>query len=467
MRQRTGSNIVVILHHVKYPVWQEGPNMGGTNSISRRQFVAGAAGLLAVGTGARADEVAPWRVGTGKREITPPLEVGILMSSGRGKWAPFEGVRMPLEARAVVIDNGRARVGLVALDLLGLASDAVGGMDEFKRRVADHAGHAGHGLKADQIVLASSHTHSGPESLALSDLYRGEPFRNWVKLSAKRIGEALGDAAGSLQPCRLKVGSIRAPELSVNRRVVTERGVMPGRLVRPDDVVHGPEGPTDEEVHVAAFVDQSNRPKALLVNATAHPIYEMCIKQVSPDYPGEMVRLLDQRHPGATALFFQGAAGNINPPKVSTGAADARRHGRQLADLVDRALGNLRPVEGNELALRLQQVKLPARTLKGEPREEPLLATVGALRMGSAAMVFLPGEPFVEIALGIRKGSPLDFTAVVGYAEGYIGYIPTDTAFGGGGYEPRAGRWSRVAIGSERIVRKEAIALLKSLKDGS
>ncbi len=446
--------------------------MRRTSAMSRRQFVAGASTALLTGAAgvavlgsARANGAAPpgpWRVGCGRREITPPLDVGILMSSGRGEWAPFEGVRLPLYVRAVVVDNGQTRVGLVALDLLGLAGEAVGGMENFKRRVSAHAGHA---LQSEQIVLTSTHTHSGPESLALSDLYRTEQFQNWVKTLAERIGEALCDATRSLRPCRLMVGSIPAPGLSVNRRVKTARGIVSHRAVRPTDVVHGPEGPTDDEVRVAAFVDPSGRPMAVLVNATAHPVYEMCIKQVSPDYPGEMARLLEQRHPRTTALFFQGAAGNINPPQVSTGAADAQRHGRQLADPVDRALGSLRPVQESDLAMRWRPMKLPARTIQGEPQAEPLVATLGAVRLGSAAMVFLPGEPFVEIALEIREASPFDFTAVVGYSEDYIGYIPTDRALKSGGYEAGPGRWSRVASGSEPIVRREATELLKSLKN--
>jgi hypothetical protein len=79
-------------------------------------------------------------------------------------------------------------------------------------------------------------------------------------------------------------------------------------------------------------------------------------------------------------------------------------------------------------------------------------------------MVFLPGEPFVEIALAIREASPLEFTAVAGYAESYIGYIPTDRAFRNGGYEIGPGAWSRVAPGSEAIVRREAIELLRSVR---
>jgi neutral ceramidase len=440
--------------------------MSVSNRMSRRRFVAGAAGAMAwASTRAQAAEAGgPWRVGCGRREITPPRDVGILMSSGLGQWAPFEGVRLPLYARAVVIDSAPSRVGLVALDLLGLADEAVGGMGEFKRRVAAHAGDA---LRPEQIVLTSTHTHSGPESLALTDLCHGEPFQRWVTMLAERIGAALGDAARSLQPCRLMVGSLLGPGLSVNRRVKTARGIVFSGAVRADDVVEGPEGPTDDRIGVAAFVDPSGRPLAVLVNATAHPVYEMCLKQVSPDYPGEMARLLDQRHPGATALFLQGADGNINSPEVSTGPAAAQRHGRQLADLVDRALGDLRPVEGSQLALRWRAIELPARSIEGKPQEEPLRATLGAARLGGAAIVFLPGEPFVEIALAIREASPFDFTAVAGYAEGYIGYIPTDRALGNGGYETGPGRWSRVALGSEVIVRREAVQLLKSLKDGS
>jgi len=54
---------------------------------------------------------------------------------------------------------------------------------------------------------------------------------------------------------------------------------------------------------------------------------------------------------------------------------------------------------------------------------------------------------------------------VAGYAEDYIGYIPTDRAFENGGYEVRTGRWSRVATGSEKIVCREAIELLRTLRD--
>jgi hypothetical protein len=128
-------------------------------------------------------------------------------------------------------------------------------------------------------------------------------------------------------------------------------------------------------------------------------------------------------------------------------------------------LGNLPAIKTDQLALRWKAIQLPARTVAGAPDPNGLETRIGALRIGEAAFVFLPGEPFVEIALAIREASPWKFTAVIGYADDYIGYIPTDRAFRNGGYETGPGRWSRVAAGSEPIVRENAIQLIRAMRD--
>lgn len=144
--------------------------------------------------------------------------------------------------------------------------------------------------------------------------------------------------------------------------------------------------------------------------------------------------------------------------------ACARQHGAKLARAVDQAIEKLRPVEGNQLALRWRVVGLPARSRTGQPLPEPLAARIAALRLGDAALVFLPGEAFVEIGLGILAESPFRFTAVAAYANDYLGYIPTDRAFLNRGYEIGPGRWSRVALGSEGAVRRTAVELLDEIK---
>jgi len=454
---------------------KEKPIMLHGNQLNRREFlrtsaVAGAATVLAApASPEKTQGLLPWLVGAGMADITPPLEVGTLGSSTARLWKPFEGVRLPLHARAVMIQKGDRRIAVVALELLGLASEAVGGMNEFKKRIAAESGHA---VTPENLVLACIHSHSAPETLAMSDLPQTEPFRQWIGFLAQRIGSAIQSAAGSMRPCNLLVGCQSAPGLATYRRIMTNRGILQPHSIRPTDIVIGPEGPADDSVHIAAFVDQSGRPVAALVNATAHPVYEMVPhRRVSPDYPGEMSIELERRHPGLVALFLQGAAGNINSVGISVagqGAAEARQHGQRLADVVDKALGGLRPVGGDELALCWRTVNLPRHTASGQPAAEPVSITIGAARIGNAAFVFLPGEPFIEIALAIRKASPVSFMQVVGYAEAYIGYIPTDLAFDNGGYEcDPAFRWpwvTRVGRGSEPIIRQEALKLLRAVR---
>jgi len=409
-----------------------------------------------------------WLVGAGMADITPPLEVGTLGSSSERLWKPFEAVRLPLHARAVVVQKGDRRIAVVALELLGLASEVVGGMDKFKKQVAVESGHA---VTSENLVLACIHTHSAPETLAMSDLPQTKPFRQWVGFLARQIGLAIQSAAGSMQPCNLVVGCQSVPGLATYRRIMSNRGILQPHSIHPADIVIGPEGPTDDSVHIAAFVNQSGNPVAILVNATAHPVYEMVPHRlVSPDYPGEMSIELEKRHPGLVALFLQGAAGNINSVGISVagqGAAEARQHGQRLANVVDKALGGLCPVEGDALALCWRSVNLPRHTATGQPAAEPVSVTIGAARIGSASFVFLPGEPFIEIALAIRRALPARFMQVVGYADAYIGYIPTDLAFDNGGYEcdPDC-RWpwvTRVGRGSELVIRQEAINLLREV----
>ena len=92
---------------------------------------------------------------------------------------------------------------------------------------------------------------------------------------------------------------------------------------------------------------------------------------------------------------------------VATSADDAQQYGHQLADAVDAALKESQPASGNQLLVRRRSIHLPLR--KGEPQQEAktLETKIAAARIGNTALVFLPGEPFIELALAIRKSLPL------------------------------------------------------------
>jgi len=57
------------------------------------------------------------------------------------------------------------------------------------------------------------------------------------------------------------------------------------------------------------------------------------------------------------------------------------------------------------------------------------------IRIGSVALLSIPGEPFVEINNQIVAGSPFAHTLFSGYSNGGFGYLATRAAFEEGGYE--------------------------------
>ena len=86
-----------------------------------------------------------------------------------------------------------------------------------------------------------------------------------------------------------------------------------------------------------------------------------------------------------------------------------------------------------------------------------------AVRLGNFALLAVMGEPFVEFQLGIKRAAPVAFLQVAHMSNGSVGYLPTERAFAGGGYETRTGRGSRLVPEAGAMVEAAAIALLKEL----
>ena len=93
--------------------------------------------------------------------------------------------------------------------------------------------------------------------------------------------------------------------------------------------------------------------------------------------------------------------------------------------------------------------------------EGPISAEVQLMRVGPLKIISIPGEAFVETGLVLKKSGA---AVVIGYANGWVGYLPIRRAYAEGGYEVEMGAWSRVAPGSaERIEEVGQKLLNKSL----
>jgi hypothetical protein len=93
---------------------------------------------------------------------------------------------------------------------------------------------------------------------------------------------------------------------------------------------------------------------------------------------------------------------------------------------------------------------------------DPLQIELQALRIGDQAIVAMPGEPFAEIGVAVKKASPFAATMFCGYSDGIGGdYLPTADEYQHGGYEVER---SPYAPGADDLVIAAGIQLLQNLR---
>jgi neutral ceramidase len=391
------------------------------------------------------------RAGVGRTIVTPP--VGTRMGGYGARDHGCEGVHDELTATALLLDDGQTRIGIVAVDVVGLAADSVARI----RALAEQ-----HGILPGQhVAVCCSHTHSGPATRAWGA--GGPPNQEYVRVLEGLAATALVQAARHLQPVEAALAFGEAG-FNINRRRPTERGVQ---------MLPNPEGPVDRRVTVlrlnhADDPSGERAPLALVFSYGCHStVMGAANYWISADYPGQARRLLEvacAADGGGIALFLQGCCANVRPNLTGP---DGRFRGGTFAELrqIGYALGAevLRAAQGGvlialaPLAVAARKVTLPLRPLRaamdlpwvaavaadGGPLEPPpdfpaeIEAEVQVLRLGDFWIVALPGEVFVETGWRIAGAMPggRERTLVTSYSNGAAGYVPAPEALQEGGYE--------------------------------
>jgi hypothetical protein len=464
---------------------------------NRRQLLAqgglflGSATLALAPRAVRAEgQKEPLRAGAAKRRVTPPFWVPYLTSSGQGTSAPFRGLHDDLYARALVFDDGHQAAAILAVDSIGYDNAILGPTRDFtgmlRTRIA-----AATKLSAAAVMLSATHAHSTPETIGLTACSEGPGVRQWFEEHLQALADTVVEAWSKRIPARVYEGSVSVPGIARNRRIVLRDGTVNRHGPLPSQEQVREPWALDEDLAVLYLETDKAAPHALLLNYTAHPVVTMLLPEVSADYPGAAATLVEEALPGAICLFTQGAAGNVNTVRVSTSHQDAQGIGRRLGlaalDHV-RRLKHQAPLQTTAVRVCSERVRLSPRTsaplkpsapkAKGESHgrrpaelrlaqklaEGPIWAEVQAMGVGPVQWVSLPGEPFVETGLALKKAGA---AFVIGYANGYVGYLPLRRAYAAGGYEVMLGPWSRVAPGSAEQLEAVGVKLLKRLAAGA
>ncbi len=399
----------------------------------------------------------PVRCGFGSAEITPPvgtpmagyprvrLDLPWTPDAIRGYVGclePSAGVHDPLQAVALAVEVNGTRCVLIGLDTLVVTS---GFTTAVRSELQEE------GVDGDDVLIGASHTHGGPDVFGFWEVGEGPPPEQaTVAATVLAARRALDD----LEAATLYWGEAEVPDVSINRR----------------DERHGP---TDPAVSVlSAKSQESGEVIGLLVNFACHPVtLDYSNLDFTADYVWALRETVRAVYPSAAAVFLNGAAGNINParypydqkaniyipqtkenyPVYWGGYDDALRMGRVLGAAAIQATERSRPLEARSITSRRSDVELPLKS--GEDLDafldfmafrasyrsrlqalDGLPTEVQRISIGDLSIVGLPGEPFVELGLELKRSSTSPLL-VAGYANDDVRYVLTDESYDGGQYE--------------------------------
>lgn len=366
-----------------------------------------------------------------------------------------------LWAIACVVDDGRTRVGIVALDAIGFFHDDV---IDVRKRLYPLS-------KIDYAIVTSTHNHSTPDLMGLwgadywhtgvDNLYR----LNVVAAAAK----ALDRAAAALQPARLAVHEI--PMLTDGLVADT----------RPPEVF-------DADVRVLQFTSPMNGATiGSVVNWANHPETVWSKNtEITADFPGYLREALEngvtesnlalRAGVGGIHLYVNGAIGGLmsTTPRVvvrdpflereftEPSHAKARAVGHRLAArILPRLESTNAPTFSHvPISVRARTLPLPLDNNgfwlapvvglidRGHVDWKQIRSEVALVGIGPASLACIPGEIYPEIVNGgievpegadypvsivevppVREFMPGKVKFIFGLANDQIGYIIPKTEF--------------------------------------
>lgn len=435
--------------------------------------------LCLAGTG-RSEAETPVRVATFQADVTPPLGSPLCNGSVR----PAVEIVTPLTARGIVLLTDERPIVLCVFDWVGIANES---HDRFRAAVADAVA-----TTPERVAVHVVHQHDAPGSdfaterlltkYGLGGRYSNADFDAEV---VERVAEA---AANCLDQARgvswIGLGTGRVDKVASNRRILgadgrvaIQRQSAGGKNPAARDA---PEGTIDPRVRLISFRDEHG-PVAVLTWYATHPQSYYGRGQVNWDFVGMARAMREAAVPGVPHLHFNGAGGNVAAGKYNDGAKENRPVlAERLAAGMRRAWESqdVRPLRSADVAWHVHPVALPVRDtlvedellrkLEDTSLKETVRLRAGrdltflrrmrsghripltCLQLGSARVLHMPGELFVEYQLAAQRMRPDQFTAMAAYGDYGPGYIGTQIAYSQGGYE--TGIVSRVAPGVEAVL---------------
>lgn len=431
-------------------------------------------------------------VGVARADITP-LVGGPLQ--GYTPWRNSGSIHDPLHLTVFMIRQEETCVMLASADLVGIPTNL---NLELRKAMANAVG-----TRPEHILLAPTHTHSGP----VTNIDKEGKCRNpvYFEIILKNAAiHAAKEAARNLQPAELGIGTTQS-QVAVNRRELDVNG----------QVVLGQEplGSYDPTMTVISFRTPEGKILGNIVHYGCHNTASGNGTEITRDWCGVMIDRMDEETGGMTA-FVNGCQGDCGPRLPNGKTTGNVKMAQELGGLAGidamRAFRSIRRWE-NEIDLRVlnSTIKLPYGKLAteeamlreleelGDPEKltsEPLIyynSVMNQLEMvrsgkaaeyeaeggksfnltviavGPIAFMPVPFETFSGITVRISRHSPFPWTVCISNGNaGNNGYLPTQDQLCRGGYEVHSFRFPNgypLADNTDQNMVSAALKLLETL----
>jgi hypothetical protein len=426
-----------------------------------------------------AGEVRGFRIGFGRASVTPRDWDWVLDRDGNARYEPAKGdsfvdvngngkfdpiylagfhnnrpaagVHDEIEARAVVLDDGRLRVGLVSVDAIAVMHNDV---VDVRRSLPSELG-------LDHLIIHATHNHEVPD---LIGIWGKSPLRCGVDPAYRtyvlgQIRRAVDQAVASLRPAQLFWAEADTPEeLAADSRppLVADRTL---RLLIARDAESG-------QV-LGSLIFWANHPETL----GSRNLF------ITADFVGYLRRYVEEgiqwggqtvaEGLGGVAVYFNGAIGGLMTP-LGTEIEHPFTHARLRENTFEKAdaLGMRLALIGLEASRTAVPIAEPALCVAARTFRAPLQnryfqlgsilgvirrgwsgwlkmrSEVDLLQIGEISVLTIPGEIYPEIVIGgiehppgadfdvepvevppLLELLPGRYRALMGLANDEIGYI--------------------------------------------
>ncbi len=389
------------------------------------------------------------RAGVSKKEITPPA--GIDLSGYIRRFGSSTGIHDPLWACILWVTNGNEQVLFLSLDVMNIN-------EEFSARAKSVLAEEIN-IAKNNILIAAVHTHSAPGI----HTFRNGSQRDtrWEERVLQALVDGSNEAKQRSKKALLGTGSGRA-SIGYNRR---KSG-----------------GTTDPFLTLAGFFEENKELFSLIANYGCHPVVLAEDNlHISADYVGYFRSQLDKfSSHEITTLFFTGATGDVDPIERG-GFRVAEKLAGVLSGEAQQVIGQMElqadvDIKSGQTSLKIPFGWIPSTDEAEKIHEKSLSAyqkaqekggreeakirkafllwaedlrkralnrtlpdsfecKLQAIKLGEAVFLAFPFELFSSLSLELRKWSGTECLFLVGYANGYHGYLADGESIREGGYE--------------------------------